>query len=291
MYKANVPDRGEITAPALLLTTTGRKSGDKFIFPLFYGTDGDGYFIVASKGGAPEHPGWYRNILADPDVEVQAGTKKFKARARTVEGEERSRLWKKALVSGRLMPTMRSRPTARFRWSCRTPFIRSRAPPGTQMTDKLHPEWMGKNRKLTPAEVKEFLARAGGRADRHHRRKRRALRDAGLARMGRRGLLDGPAGACGMDRQIKNIRTSAFRARTIAGPTADRRQAEIVAGPAPMEGDCLGVANRISQRFLGERGPEYLVPTYDRPRYLIKIVPTKMITWDGVEWAKKYTEK
>ena len=49
MYKANVPDRGEITAPALLLTTTGRKSGDKFIFPLFYGTEGGSYFVVASK--------------------------------------------------------------------------------------------------------------------------------------------------------------------------------------------------------------------------------------------------
>ena len=86
MYKINVPGRGEITAPALLLTTTGRKSGDKFIFPLFYGTEGDSYFVVASKGGAPEHPGWYRNILANPDVEVQVGTKKLKARARTVDG-------------------------------------------------------------------------------------------------------------------------------------------------------------------------------------------------------------
>jgi deazaflavin-dependent oxidoreductase (nitroreductase family) len=64
LYKINVPGRGEITAPALLLTTPGRKSGDKFILPLFYGTDGDSYFVVASKGGAPEHPGWYRNILA-----------------------------------------------------------------------------------------------------------------------------------------------------------------------------------------------------------------------------------
>jgi hypothetical protein len=64
MYKITVPGRGEITAPALLLTTTGRKSGDKFIFPLFYGTDGGSYFVIASKGGAPQHPGWYRNILA-----------------------------------------------------------------------------------------------------------------------------------------------------------------------------------------------------------------------------------
>jgi len=97
MYKVTVPQRGEITVPALLLTTTGRKSGDTFIFPLFYGTDGGSYFVVASKGGAPQHPGWYRNILANPDVEVQVGTKKMNARARTTAGEERLRLWKKAL--------------------------------------------------------------------------------------------------------------------------------------------------------------------------------------------------
>ncbi len=97
MYTRDVPGRGEITAPALLLTTTGRKSGEKFIFPLFYGTDGDSYIVVASKGGAPEHPGWYRNLLANPDVEVQVGIRKFKARARTAAGEERARLWKKAL--------------------------------------------------------------------------------------------------------------------------------------------------------------------------------------------------
>jgi proline iminopeptidase len=97
MYKINVPGRGEITAPALLLTTTGRKSGDKFIFPLFYGTDGDHYFVIASKGGARQHPGWYRNIVTNPDVEVQVGTKKLKARARTATSDERIRLWKKAL--------------------------------------------------------------------------------------------------------------------------------------------------------------------------------------------------
>jgi deazaflavin-dependent oxidoreductase (nitroreductase family) len=97
MYKVTLPQHGEITAPALLLTTTGRKSGDKFIFPLFYGTEGGSYFVIASKGGAPQHPGWYRNILANPDVDVQVGTKKMKARARTTAGEERLRLWKKAL--------------------------------------------------------------------------------------------------------------------------------------------------------------------------------------------------
>jgi len=97
MYKMTQPGRPEITVPSLLLTTTGRKSGEKFIFPLFYGEADDGYFIVASKGGAPERPGWYRNILANAEVEVQVGTRKIKALARTATGEERARLWEKSL--------------------------------------------------------------------------------------------------------------------------------------------------------------------------------------------------
>ena len=97
MDRISQPDRPEMTVPSLLLTTTGRKSGERFVFPLFYGTFGGGYFVVASKGGAPEHPGWYRNILADPEVEVQVGTARMKARARTAAGEERARLWREAL--------------------------------------------------------------------------------------------------------------------------------------------------------------------------------------------------
>lgn len=97
IYTITPPGRSEMTVPSLLLTTTGRKSGEQFIFPLFYGEDGGKYFVIASKGGAPEHPGWYRNILADPVVEVQVGTKKFKARARTADGAERTRLWQKSL--------------------------------------------------------------------------------------------------------------------------------------------------------------------------------------------------
>src|SRR5690348_18078737 len=96
IYKMSQPGRPELNVPSLLLTTTGRKSGERFIFPLFYGTAGDSYFVVASKGGAPQHPGWYRNILADPEVEVQVGTAKMQARARTATGEERGRLWQKA---------------------------------------------------------------------------------------------------------------------------------------------------------------------------------------------------
>lgn len=97
MYKVTPPGLSEMTVPSLLLTTRGRKSGEQFIFPLFYGEDDGKYFVIASKGGAPEHPGWYRNILADPVVEVHVGTKKLKARARTADGAERTRLWKKSL--------------------------------------------------------------------------------------------------------------------------------------------------------------------------------------------------
>ena len=97
MYKVTPPGYAEMMVPSLLLTTTGRKSGQRFIFPLFYGMTGDSHFIVASKGGAPDHPGWYKNLLANPDVEVQVGTRKFKVRARTTNGAERARLWQEAL--------------------------------------------------------------------------------------------------------------------------------------------------------------------------------------------------
>jgi proline iminopeptidase len=96
MYTISLPNLPPRTVPSLLLTTTGRKSGQKYLFPLFYGKAGSSYFIVASKGGAPEHPGWYRNILANPDVEIQVGTEKLEGRARTASGEERARLWKQA---------------------------------------------------------------------------------------------------------------------------------------------------------------------------------------------------
>ncbi len=80
----------------LLLTTTGRKTGEPSTTPLIYAEDGDRYVIVASQGGAPEHPGWYRNLVKTPEVELQVMDEVFPARARTAEGEERERLWKKA---------------------------------------------------------------------------------------------------------------------------------------------------------------------------------------------------
>ncbi|MHB2018879.1 MAG: nitroreductase family deazaflavin-dependent oxidoreductase [Candidatus Xenobia bacterium] len=79
--------------PTLLLTTTGRKSGEKRIMPLIYGKTDEGYVVVGSKGGAPEHPDWYKNLLANPQVEVQVATDKFHATAETATGEKRRQLW------------------------------------------------------------------------------------------------------------------------------------------------------------------------------------------------------
>jgi len=80
--------------PTLLLTTTGRKSGKPQLLPLIYGKTPTGYAVVASKGGAPEHPAWYRNLVAQPEVDVQVAADKFAARARTAAGAERAALWK-----------------------------------------------------------------------------------------------------------------------------------------------------------------------------------------------------
>ena len=98
IYTLSRPGQADLTVPSLLLTTTGRKSGQSYIFPLFYGRDGGSYFVIASKGGAPEHPGWYRNILANPRVGLQVGTEKLQAQARTATGEERERLWRQAVA-------------------------------------------------------------------------------------------------------------------------------------------------------------------------------------------------
>ena len=78
----------------LLLTTTGRKSGNETTTPLIFGLDGDNPVIVASKGGAPRHPGWYTNLKKTPEVGVQIKGENFRARARDAEGDERERLWR-----------------------------------------------------------------------------------------------------------------------------------------------------------------------------------------------------
>lgn len=79
----------------LLLTTMGSRSGEERTAPLIYQPDGDRWVIVASKGGAPEHPAWYRNIEAHPDeVTVQVGSEVIPVRASIATGTERKRLWR-----------------------------------------------------------------------------------------------------------------------------------------------------------------------------------------------------
>jgi deazaflavin-dependent oxidoreductase (nitroreductase family) len=79
--------------PALLLTYRGRKSGKLRRTALIYGRDGANYLVVASNGGAPNHPQWYLNLLENPEVDVQVAAEKFAARGRTATPEEKQRLW------------------------------------------------------------------------------------------------------------------------------------------------------------------------------------------------------
>ena len=78
----------------LLLTTTGRRTGLARTTPLIYGRAGERYLVVASRGGAPTHPSWYENLVAQPIVQVQVMADRFKARARTATSAERPALWK-----------------------------------------------------------------------------------------------------------------------------------------------------------------------------------------------------
>jgi deazaflavin-dependent oxidoreductase (nitroreductase family) len=81
--------------PLLLLTTTGRKTGRMHTTPVMYLADGKGYCVFASKGGAPEHPAWYLNLVANPRVTVEVGTERFQAQATVVGPDERDALYRK----------------------------------------------------------------------------------------------------------------------------------------------------------------------------------------------------
>ncbi|SEN84027.1 nitroreductase family deazaflavin-dependent oxidoreductase [Actinacidiphila rubida] len=80
-------------SPCLLLDYLGRKSGQWLRTVLIYGRDGDDYLIVASKGGAPEHPLWYLSLRDNPDVHVRVGRERFAARAEVLSAEDKARVW------------------------------------------------------------------------------------------------------------------------------------------------------------------------------------------------------
>jgi deazaflavin-dependent oxidoreductase (nitroreductase family) len=80
-------------APLLLLTTTGARSGRRRTTPLAHTRDGNRYVVIASKGGAPSNPDWFRNVVAKPEVTVEVGGESFDARASVPTGSERKRLY------------------------------------------------------------------------------------------------------------------------------------------------------------------------------------------------------
>ena len=108
----------------LVLHTTGRSSGRRRQTPLSFTRDGDAFVVIASNGGAPRHPDWYRNLEATPRGEVEVGGARTPVRAETVTGDERDRLWRAAVRSyagyagyqaraAREIPVVRLTPEAR----------------------------------------------------------------------------------------------------------------------------------------------------------------------------------
>lgn len=85
-------------APVMLLTTIGRKTGARHTLPLLYLRDGDRIVTVASKGGMDHHPLWYRNLVANPEVDVQIGSQVQAGNARTADDAEKAALWPKLVA-------------------------------------------------------------------------------------------------------------------------------------------------------------------------------------------------
>lgn len=81
-------------APMILVNHVGAKSGKSYTSPLVYTQDGDAFVVIASKGGAPEHPQWFHNLVAHPEVTIEVGTETIPVRARVAEGDERVRLFR-----------------------------------------------------------------------------------------------------------------------------------------------------------------------------------------------------
>jgi deazaflavin-dependent oxidoreductase (nitroreductase family) len=89
-YRAN---KGAGGRPLLLLTTTGARTGEPRTTPMMYVPDGDRLLVIASNAGAPKHPDWYRNLVANPDVTVEVDAERFEATAEVPSGAERDRLF------------------------------------------------------------------------------------------------------------------------------------------------------------------------------------------------------
>ena len=95
-YRSNRGKVGQLggTSRLLLLTTLGARSGLLRTAPMMYASDGDRFVVFASDAGAPHHPAWYHNLVADPEVSVEVGSDRFDATAVVTTGDERERLWR-----------------------------------------------------------------------------------------------------------------------------------------------------------------------------------------------------
>jgi len=102
----------------LILTTTGRRSGEPRSTPLIYGRSGEDYLVVASKGGADDAPAWFENLLAQPEAHVQVRADRFTARARIATPEEKPELCARWSASGLTTTSTRREPSGRSPSSC-----------------------------------------------------------------------------------------------------------------------------------------------------------------------------
>jgi deazaflavin-dependent oxidoreductase (nitroreductase family) len=96
VFRETKGERGSVWrgAPILLLTTTGSVSGESRTTPLIMRPDGESWVIVASKGGAPDHPSWFKNIeAAGGDADIDLGPEQVPVHATVAQGDERARLW------------------------------------------------------------------------------------------------------------------------------------------------------------------------------------------------------
>jgi deazaflavin-dependent oxidoreductase (nitroreductase family) len=92
-FRAGGPIDGMRREGILLLTTTGRKTGQPRTTPMMFDRDGEELIVIASNIGAPTHPDWYLNLVAQPQVVVEVGAERFDAIATPTSGERRERLW------------------------------------------------------------------------------------------------------------------------------------------------------------------------------------------------------
>jgi deazaflavin-dependent oxidoreductase (nitroreductase family) len=99
LYRATGGRLGSMGGSVVLLTTTGARSGKERTHPLAGFAHEDGWLVVASAGGAPRHPGWYHNVVANPAVTVEKGSQETAMMARVARPDERPALWAKVLAA------------------------------------------------------------------------------------------------------------------------------------------------------------------------------------------------